>query len=433
MLNPVGERLNCSATSHFIRQSYLGGCRFYWHREAIAANHGEGSASRDGSATRQWERKVCTRPAAIASIRSAFQPSSNHGTIESVRQIFAALPLAERVVQVLLNHRGVRLLQGSRSSGCVSEESVSTVFSIRFIPQVSIRSLTMRILVTGATGFVGFHLVPHLAVKHEVYSLCRNSGDGLSSVRAVHCDLAEPVEVDRLPKNIDAVIHLAQSRQGRDFPGGTEDMFAVNLASTGRLLQYALRWGVKHFILASTGSVYSVMKGATTATLPSAAASYYAASKLAAELIARAYHQHMSVCTLRLFTPYGPGQYDRLVSDLIDRVSHDRPVLIVGDRDGLQFHPTFIVDVVAVIDRALDERWDGTYDVANAQGISIRQAAEQIGVVVEKMPTFQRQVGPEQPLMLPNLSPLRARFPIGSFCPFERGLRETIGAQRRSA
>jgi nucleoside-diphosphate-sugar epimerase len=287
----------------------------------------------------------------------------------------------------------------------------------------------MRILITGATGFVGCHLVAQLAAKHELYALVRDAVPMPGAVRSVYCNLASPIELDCLPKHVEAVVHLAQSRRGREFPEGAEDMLGVNVASTNALLQYALREGVKHFILASTGSVYSVMQGAANTAPPTPAASYYAASKLAAELLARAYHQHLSVCTLRLFTPYGPGQYDRLVSDLIDRVTHERPVMIVGDRDGFQFHPTFITDVVAVIDRALQERWDGTYDVANAQGVSIRQAAEQIGVAVHKMPTFERQMGPEQPLMLPNLAALRDRFPIGTFCPFDRGLQATINAQ----
>ncbi|WYX13204.1 NAD(P)-dependent oxidoreductase [Achromobacter xylosoxidans] len=164
-----------------------------------------------------------------------------------------------------------------------------------------------RILLTGATGFVGRHLVQQLVAGHEVLALSRREVPELTrlGVRCVLADLGANADLAAvLPASgVDRIIHLAQSDGYRDFPGSAMDMFQVNVASTAALLDYAAKSGVKGFVLASTGSVYEPYAKPMDEASAQAPESHYARTKLAAELLAQSYSKLFNVCALRLFSP----------------------------------------------------------------------------------------------------------------------------------
>ena len=215
-----------------------------------------------------------------------------------------------------------------------------------------------NILVTGAAGFIGSHLVPWLAQRNpqwQVYALVRpgslppTPGPGvyyvpwdLAATRplAPHAAWDEPAATDeqRLPGHVDAVLHLAQANV--PFPDQAAELLAVNVASTQRLLDYARTAGAAVFLLASSGSVYG--NGGNAGVAPHLASAvrpwreddapqpddFYGATKLAAEWLVRSYRAYFHTVILRLFAPYGPGQTGRLIPGLIGRVRDGRPVTL---------------------------------------------------------------------------------------------------------
>ena len=72
----------------------------------------------------------------------------------------------------------------------------------------------MRVLVTGANGFIGTHLVQELDANHEVIALARSAPTFVPSpsTRWIEHDLVEPLEAAALPDAVDAVIHLDETR-----------------------------------------------------------------------------------------------------------------------------------------------------------------------------------------------------------------------------
>lgn len=176
----------------------------------------------------------------------------------------------------------------------------------------------MRILVTGA-GLVGAHAAAALSSDHEVVLADIAPDDryvrsvAQDRVRLERCDVTDREGLRRLMANVNAVIHtagligpLAQSQP--------HQAFSVNVVGTLQVVEAARLAGVDRLIYASTHGVYDFTRGPDEPMpeqSPTAAHSVYAASKLAAEQVLRAYADAygMAIVALRFCNLFGRGRY----------------------------------------------------------------------------------------------------------------------------
>jgi nucleoside-diphosphate-sugar epimerase/predicted dehydrogenase len=174
-----------------------------------------------------------------------------------------------------------------------------------------------RILVTGASGFLGGHLVERLSSEQipvrgttRVLSRARL----LPAVEWVRCDLTKEEEVRNALAGVETILHCAALT---DPPGSIEDYEEVNVKGTVRLASLAAEAGVKHLIYISSLMVYGNPSGHTSyldETAPydrrAVDRGVYTQSKLAAEKALLEYvaeHNRPRVVVLRAGTIYGPG------------------------------------------------------------------------------------------------------------------------------
>ncbi len=238
----------------------------------------------------------------------------------------------------------------------------------------------MRILLTGATGFVGGHSLLRLTERHEVFALTRSGGAKAGQgVTWVEQDLAQPLT--GLPEEIDGVIHLAQSKRYREFPEGAPDMFDVNVQSTFHLLEYARAAGAQSFVLASTGGVYGGGAEPFAEEGPKRITGFYPASKWSAEALTTGYQSTFATVVLRFFFVYGPGQTGMLVPNLIEKVRSGDELTVQGEQ-GLRINPIHVRDAVEVFEPALDLGRSDVFNVAGEETVSIRGL---IGVIEETL------------------------------------------------
>ena len=290
----------------------------------------------------------------------------------------------------------------------------------------------MRVLVTGAAGFIGQHLVRELAKHHEVVAAYGSRpGDSELDVEWLQIDLRAADFGTRLPRRLDGIIHLAQSARYREFPAGASDVFDVNVAATARLLEHGVASGAQTFVLASTGSVYAPSHQPVNESGPTAAGDLYGTSKLAAEILCRPYASELSVSALRLFFPYGPQQQGRLVPTLIERVATGRPVTLSGTTGGMRFNPMYVDDVVWVFMAALTEGWSEVLNVGAEQTLTVREAALTIAKRLGRRAAFE-VTDETQPLSLvPDLTRLRTRIDTRRFRAFDEGIQSVLDAIER--
>jgi UDP-glucose 4-epimerase len=286
----------------------------------------------------------------------------------------------------------------------------------------------VRLLITGATGFVGSRLVDHLADRHEVFAMARRPPPPELSSRAtwIEQDL-RAFDDTALPDPVDGIVHLAQSPLYREFPEGAPDVFSVNVGSTFSILEYARRAGARSVVLASTGGVYGYrrhpIRELDDDPQPT---TFYFRSKRAAEILAEAYAELFSVVVFRFFFVYGAGQRRMLIPTLIEKVATGQEIIVDGD-PGLSINPIHVDDAVRAFEPALELGRTTTLNVAGSERATITDLVRLIGELAGRPAIIAH--GPDQPEgdLVADIGRLREVLGVTPEISLRDGLRSAIG------
>lgn len=283
----------------------------------------------------------------------------------------------------------------------------------------------MRVLLTGGTGFVGRRLVPEIVRQHDVTCLVRTplAAANLGAVETIVTDLAATTFTERLPADIDVVVHLAQAYL--PFPERASDLFGVNAVSTQLLADYARRTRVSRFVLASSGSVYRPAKEPLDENAPTIPPGYHPTTKLIAEMILGQYRPYFGTAVLRLFAPYGPGQVDRLIPRMFEAIRAGAPITLSRGGEP-RINPIHVDDLVRIVAQAIDDTRSYTVNVAGPEAVSIRELAETIGGLIGRRPTFASQDAAIAGDFVADTSLMHELFHVGELVPVRRGLQSLL-------
>ncbi|TDD84285.1 UDP-glucose 4-epimerase [Actinomadura darangshiensis] len=275
----------------------------------------------------------------------------------------------------------------------------------------------MRVLVTGAAGYIGYAVGRRLvAAGHEVDGLVRRAADVPDGVRPVHGDLLVP---DGLPRGpYDGVCHLAALTRVRESFDAPLRYFTANVQGTVNLLEAV---GADRVVLGSTAAVYGTPeRQPIPETEGTAPASPYGASKLAAEQAVR-FHARTGAAgavVLRTFNVAGSvdGRPDpdetRLIPKALAVAAGRAPHLEVNG-DGLAVREYLHVDdLAAAYVRALEAVRPGEDRVYNV-GTGVGTAVHEVVAAVEKVtgrpvPARRRPARPEAPVLVCDAAAIRA-------------------------
>ena len=285
----------------------------------------------------------------------------------------------------------------------------------------------MRVLVTGATGFIGSKLVEHISKDNVVYCIARSESKIFQSdnVNWIIQDLSKELNNSILPKKLDAIIHLAQSKHYRNFPEKALDIFLVNDYSTVQLLDYGRRIGLKSFVFASSGSVYARKDGSFLEDDPLNPTTFYPNSKLISEYLVSSYSNFFSTTILRYFSVYGEGQKNMLIPNLINSVKEGRPIIIYNE-EGIKLTPTYIDDAVRATASAISIQENETINVAGGEVISILKLSEIIGEVLGKKPVYEYKTDPNAMDFVANIDKMKSVLGVVPEVSIKEGIKRTI-------
>lgn len=204
----------------------------------------------------------------------------------------------------------------------------------------------MKIVVTGAAGFIGSAVVAALKARgDEVVPV-----DPALNRPTVAWTPIKDSERSMWPSwsGADAVIHLGAATGVRRSVAVPSQYIADNVDGALGVLDLCKFLGIPKLVLASTSSVYGAVVGPCSEDMPVKPLSPYAATKVAAEALAHSYHSlyGLDVTVLRYFTVYGPnGRKDMAVARFIDSMLKGKPITINGDGNQSRDF-TFIDDIV---------------------------------------------------------------------------------------
>lgn len=256
-----------------------------------------------------------------------------------------------------------------------------------------------RVLVTGAGGFIGSHLVATLVERGaEVRGLIRYTSRGDRGALAwLDADVSEAVEivlgdvrdaesVAAASKDTDVVMHLAAQIAIPYSYVNPRDFFETNVLGTFNVARAALDNGVGRVVHTSTSEVYGTAQTVPiTEDHPLETQSPYAASKLGADKLIDSFHRsfELPATVLRPFNTYGPHQSARAVIPTIITQALAGGVVRLGSLDPRR-DMTFVADTAAGFIAAAesDAALGRTVQLGTGTDHSIGEIVETVGEIV---------------------------------------------------
>jgi UDP-glucuronate 4-epimerase len=319
------------------------------------------------------------------------------------------------------------------------------------------------ILVTGAAGFIGFHLARRLLVDGWTVHGVDNLNDyydprlkeaRLSELRSSanfhfeKCDLADRDAVAELFANrrFAYVSHLAAQPGVAHSAVNPAAYVDANLVGFANILEGCRRGGCRHLVYASSSSVYGAnqhmpLRVSDRVDEP---LSLYAATKRANELMAYAYAHlfGLPATGLRFFTVYGPwGRPDMAVWLFTQAIFEDRPVRLYN-RGHMRRDFTYVDDVIEAVVRLIEAPPAATdaatqaspqpphriYNVGNAQPIEVTALLDILENIIGK--PARRELLPMRPIdvleTFADSSELQRATGFAPRTPIEDGLRSFV-------
>ncbi|HZY42509.1 MAG TPA: NAD-dependent epimerase/dehydratase family protein, partial [Anaerolineae bacterium] len=287
-----------------------------------------------------------------------------------------------------------------------------------------------RVLVTGATGFIGWHLCRQLAeLGATVYGLSRSASPATvpTGVIPMAADVTQRAEIVAAMERVrpSHVLHLAAAGVTDPFLP-MEQAVEVNVSGTINVLEASYEVGVQRFVQVGTAYEQSASEPDRGPNNP------YVASKLAAWLFWRAYIEKNAIdsVAVRLFHVYGPQQLRGLIPAAMQAaLRHETFNMTPGEqlRDFVYIDDV-VTGLVACVSSA--DNAGKTYDLGTGTARSIRAAVQYIFAVTDSRGAVAAGMQPYRPsesmaLMAETESIYRA-YGWRARVPFETGIQITL-------
>jgi len=232
----------------------------------------------------------------------------------------------------------------------------------------------MKILVTGANGFIGRRLSARLIAQgHHVsgLSLTRPPSNDLKFQDYYQQDLSKPFSLNR---SFDLVIHLAAYNITNVGFKDTDLYTAINVQGTKNLLQAV---ETKKFVYLSTTKVYVNQGKPLTEESPISPQGAYEQSKLKAEELCRSFLNMESLVILRSVNVIGWGQAPKAVLPVFfHKARANQPLDIINPSYSMQF--IYVEDLIDAVEAVNDKPISGIFNIANEEIISLEELARRI-------------------------------------------------------
>ena len=254
-----------------------------------------------------------------------------------------------------------------------------------------------RILITGATGFIGSHLTRRLINDgFEVAIIKRNDpnpwriADIFNKIKIYDTDLQDSDSVLRAFEGFkpDIVFHLAAFYAVNHQPREVPLMVGTNVSGTINLLEAASQFKPELFVNTSSCFVYKLTKSPLAENSQLDPLNLYAMTKIHAEQACSLYAKQygLNAVTLRLFPPYGPFDHERrLIPYLIKNFLAGKSPKMTSGKQSWDY--VYIDDVIesylCVLKKLESFSGHEIFNIGSANPVSVKQIAQQLKKIMD--------------------------------------------------
>jgi|SRR3989344_4912817 len=258
----------------------------------------------------------------------------------------------------------------------------------------------MKYLVTGGAGFIGYHTAKFLLERNDNVVIVDNFNEyydpslkearisnlkNYPNLEVIKADILDFEVMENIFKNhrFDKICHLAAQAGVRYSIVNPFAYEKSNVLGTLNLLELCRKCNVKHFIFASSSSVYGNNENIPSSETDKADSqiSFYAATKKSNEETAHVYHSLYGIhCTgLRIFTAYGPfGRPDMAIFLFTKQILNGEEIKIFNNGD-MKRDFTYIDDIVSGIVSALDKSYPfEIFNLARGKQVLLKDFVDEI-------------------------------------------------------
>jgi UDP-glucose 4-epimerase len=298
----------------------------------------------------------------------------------------------------------------------------------------------VRVLLTGATGFVGSHVLRKLLAdgRHNVAVLLRHTSrtwrirDVIGRTVRIEADLTEPEPAYAPLTNFapDTVVHLAWSGVGNPFRNDQTQI--DNIPATVALLRLAHRVGAKHWVGLGSQAEYGPCDRPIDEDTPTRPTTLYGVAKLSSGLIAQHLCGQLGLrfAWLRLFSCYGPGDDPAWMLPylILTLRAGKKPALTAGEQLWDYLYVTDAAEAICQV--ALTPTASGAFNLGSGRAAPIRTIVERVRDLIDpQLPLGFGEVPyrPDQVMRLEaNITRLRDATGWSPQIDLDEGLRRTV-------
>ena len=224
----------------------------------------------------------------------------------------------------------------------------------------------MRVLITGASSFIGQHVtLSAVNAGISVIGTYRNRNEAIHALNSppdapelVQLDICDPDSFEKLSGRIDAIIHIAAIS---DYIGASNDtLIQTNIIGTNNVLKYALKKGIHRIIYTSSMSVYGQISTDSIDTNTEISnPDVYGTTKYAGERLLASAERDVSSVSLRLPGVLGRGASRSFIPSVCQKLLFDQPVTIFNEKAFFN-NVVYINDLCRFIFQIIDNSsWNG--------------------------------------------------------------------------
>lgn len=293
-----------------------------------------------------------------------------------------------------------------------------------------------RVVVTGATSFLGRNVVESLLINgYEVYAFVRNSSQNPlklenSNLKYIYGTLDEIEIIYNHITYADIFIHFAWAGSG-SIGRNTEDVQMSNIDYSLRAIKLAIKLDCKKFIFPGSQAEYGKINGLITENTNCNPISYYGKAKL--EFSKRANltckNENIKFIHLRIFSVYGYGDREGTLVDLcINSFNHGKIMELGPCKQNWNY--LYINDFVNIVLKLIESKCKtGIYNIASPETRILKDFVKIIYDVSNKTGDYvfedKTDDNPEgSPELNPSINKLRIYIKNYEFTPFSKGIQE---------